>query len=408
MKFLRYLLAITFIFLSISGVRADDTNLGVNVFSSSSGQAPSNVTNFKADPGDTQIKLSWDNPTTNFLGVKIQRKTDYYPASATDGDNIYDGSGSSFTDTGLINGVRYYYTAFAYNKPGNYASGAIASAIPWVSQLQETPAEDLPILPETKTKEKTQETTTPGAIAKKGEIEFSDFEFFSKQDLGWVKVSFLERNHFFVDEELLISISKDVFQKEVSVIIFTFGSSSYLLTEKDGNYQAIFKTPKIKGDYNMTLNIVFKDSTIRSLSKEALVDPYGYIYKKSKSLTTIFNKEVFEETRVLGAKVTLYFYSDEKKQWILWDGEKYKQKNPQETNQSGDYGFMVPAGKYYLEVQKSGYRFLKTDQFEVKDQIINKNLELQPVISNTMIVIFVILGILGLGGLIIWLIRRRR
>ena len=183
MKLLRYLLILTFIFFSVAGAKADDTNLGVNV-AGGGGPAPSNVTNFKADQGDTQIKLSWDNPTTDFLGVKIQRKTDYYPASAAEGDNVYDGSGTSFTDTGLTNGARYYYTAFSYNKPGNYSSGALASAIPWVSQLQETPAEDLPVLPETK--KKTEEEITPGGITKKGEIEFQDFEFFSKQDLGWV------------------------------------------------------------------------------------------------------------------------------------------------------------------------------------------------------------------------------
>lgn len=266
----------------------------------------------------------------------------------------------------------------------------------------------MPVLPETqeKTKETTQET--PGEITKKGDIEFSDFQFFVKQDLGWVQVPLLEKNHLFPGEEFLISISKDIFQKEVSVIIFTLGSSSYLLTEKDGNYQTINKTPQVKGDYTATLNIVFKDGTMKTLTKDILVDPYGYVYKKTKTLTTLFKKGIFEETRILDAQVTLYFYDQSKNQWMKWDAEKYKQENPQKTNQAGEYGFMVPAGKYYLKVEKSGYRQFKSDEVEVKEQIVSKNLELQPIVSQTIIIILAILSILGLSGLIVWLIKRPR
>lgn len=398
------LIAIAMIVLSSTSLtQAADVNLNTNIINSSSGGTPSNVTNFKAEAGDTQIKLTWENPTVDFQGVRIQRKTDYYPSSATEGDNVYDGIGTSFIDTGLTNGLRYYYTAFAYNKPSEYASGAIASAIPWITQLQETPEEDLPVLPETK-----KDKETPGEITKKGDIEFSDFQFFVKQDLGWVQIPFLEKNHFFTGEEFLISISKDIFQKEVSVIIFSLGSSSYLLTEKDGNYQTINRTPEVKGDYTATLNIVFKDGTIKTLTKDILVDPYGYVYKKTKSFAGLFQKGVFEETRILDAKVTLYYYDQSKSQWMTWDGAKYKQENPQKTNRAGEYGFMVPSGKYYLEVQKSGYHLLKTEEFEVKEQIVTKNLELQPAVSGLLKVVVIILAIIVLVGLPIYFIRRAK
>lgn len=405
MKLFKYFLFTAFLLvITFSVARAADVNLGVDVLSGpGSGGAPSNVTNFKAAAGDKEIKLTWANPTANFQGVRIQRKTDYYPTQATEGDNIYDGTGTSFTDTGLVNGIRYYYTAFSYNKPNEYSSGAISSAIPWVTQLIEIPAEELPVLPET---QKTKETT-PGEITKKGDIEFNDFQFFVKQDLGWVQVPLLEKNHFFAGEEFLISIPKDIFQKEVSVIIFTLGSSSYLLTEKDGNYQTINRAPEVKGDYTATLNIVFKDGTMKTLTKDILVDPYGYVYKKTKTLTTFFKKGIFEETRILDAQVTLYFYDQSKNQWLNWDAKRYKQENPQKTDQAGEYGFMVPAGKYYLEVQKSGYRQFKSDEFEVKEQIVSKNLEIQPVISQTIVIILAILVILGLAGLIVWLIHRK-
>ena len=98
---------------------------------------PSEVTNFTATAGDSQISLSWTNPISDvdFVGVKIVRKTGGYPTSVTDGTLIYTvfidtGIASSFTDIGLTNGITYYYKAFTYDRRLNYSSGAGAAAIP--------------------------------------------------------------------------------------------------------------------------------------------------------------------------------------------------------------------------------------------------------------------------------------
>ncbi|MBM3250722.1 MAG: fibronectin type III domain-containing protein [Candidatus Nealsonbacteria bacterium] len=94
---------------------------------------PANISDFEATPEDSQIVLSWKNPPDpDFKAVKIVRSEDFYPLEPWDGTVVYDNAGTSFVDTGLVNGVRYYYTAFAYDKAGNYASGAITSAIPSV------------------------------------------------------------------------------------------------------------------------------------------------------------------------------------------------------------------------------------------------------------------------------------
>ncbi len=403
MKLLKLILVFAFLLFIIPIAKADDVNLGVDVFSSGAGAAPPNITNFQASGSDKQIKLTWDNPLSNFQGVKIQRKTDYYPSTVNDGDNIYHGADTSFTDTGLTNGTRYYYTAFSYGeKAERYSSGAIASAVPWVTELIVTEEEDLPILPpETETGEETTQETTTG----KEKIEVSDFDFFIQEELGWIQIPEVEKYHFFTGDELLSSISKDIFAKEVSVIILSFGSSSYLLTDKDDKYQTLIQLPAIKGDYSIVINIVFKDGTMTTLNSTALVDPYGYVYKYSKGFFSILASNVVDETRISGAKVSLYFYDRNKKQWQLWDAEKYKQENPQETNQSGEYSFMVPEGKYYLEVQKRGYRLLKTEEFEVKNQIINKNLELKPYLSNNVVILLIFLIIAG--GVITFILVRR-
>lgn len=85
------------------------------------GTLPAQVSNLYATIGNASVALSWTNPSdSNFAGVVIQRKTGGYPIGKTDGMRIYDGAGTSFTDTGLTNGTQYYYRAFAYNSKREY------------------------------------------------------------------------------------------------------------------------------------------------------------------------------------------------------------------------------------------------------------------------------------------------
>lgn len=95
------------------------------------GTPPANVTQFTATPGDGQVALTWQNPADDdFAGTRVLRKEGSYPASATDGAVVSDGVAEAVTDTGLTNGVTYYYTAYTYDEVPNYASGAQAVAIP--------------------------------------------------------------------------------------------------------------------------------------------------------------------------------------------------------------------------------------------------------------------------------------
>ena len=92
---------------------------------------PDNVSGFRAEPGDGEAILFWNNPADDFAGVRVQRRTDQYPTDENDGDTAYDGTADSFTDTGLANGQPYYYTAFSYDAASNFASGATAVATPF-------------------------------------------------------------------------------------------------------------------------------------------------------------------------------------------------------------------------------------------------------------------------------------
>lgn len=89
--------------------------------STTNGTLAKQITNFYATIGDTKVVLTWSKPSdSNYSGVMIVRKTGGYPQRVLDGTKVYEGTGTSFSDTGLTNGTQYYYRAFAYNSHHEY------------------------------------------------------------------------------------------------------------------------------------------------------------------------------------------------------------------------------------------------------------------------------------------------
>lgn len=82
---------------------------------------PPPISSFQAKADDTKVLLSWVNPIdTDFVGVRILRKTEGYPSSPTDGVLVYSGGGTTYEDTGLTNDVTYYYRAFSFDWDKNF------------------------------------------------------------------------------------------------------------------------------------------------------------------------------------------------------------------------------------------------------------------------------------------------
>ena len=76
---------------------------------------PNPPSNFTATTVSTsQIDLSWINGT-NSNYTRIQRNTGSYPLNISDGTNIYNGTGTSTSDTSLSSGTKYYYRAWSWN-----------------------------------------------------------------------------------------------------------------------------------------------------------------------------------------------------------------------------------------------------------------------------------------------------
>jgi len=66
------------------------------------------------------------------------------------------------------------------------------------------------------------------------------------------------------------------------------------------------------------------------------------------------------------AKIKLYIFEKSLNDFVLWESLPYLQVNPQETNENGEYRLIIPAGKYFMEIEASGKRKLRSEIFEVK------------------------------------------
>lgn len=247
----------------------------------------------------------------------------------------------------------------------------------------------------------------PITTAKKEIIEFYDFKFYLVLENGNLEVKINGKKDFELvrNSELLVEVPADIFAKEVNVITITTADSSYLmnLLADKNKYQAVIPMPQVKGEYEMRILIVYEDGTIQEIKKTIVVDPEGYVFTKSSSYFGLGRKQ---EMRIEDAEVTLYKFENGKFQ--KWDAGEFKQNNPVISDQSGEYSFFVPNGEYYLEAKKSGYRDKKSDNFKVENQVLNKNIELEPNVKPWIWLIFIILALIILITAIIFYLRRRK
>jgi hypothetical protein len=79
------------------------------------------------------VTLTWKRPrAADFDHVLVTR------SQATGGGaaNVYSGSGTTFTDRGLENGVQYRYVVAAFDRGGNGSAGVVILAMPQRSLLR--------------------------------------------------------------------------------------------------------------------------------------------------------------------------------------------------------------------------------------------------------------------------------
>lgn len=133
----------------------------------------------------------------------------------------------------------------------------------------------------------------------------------------------------------------------------------YTDPDGDGIYTAEIQAPRVEGEYEIITVMDYKDPTLgkKEIRLITVVDPEGYVYER----------EGDKETRIPGAIVSLYWLNPETKQYELWPAKEYQQENPQITNATGKYSFLVPEGSYYLKVEAPGYLVYDGKPFQVKE-----------------------------------------
>jgi len=223
---------------------------------------PANISNFEAVAGDEQITLTWQNPPDpDFKAVKIMRSENFYPENPWEGEMVYNDKGTFFVDIGLTNGVRYYYTAFAYDKTGNYSSGAITSAIPYPPEV---PPVIPPVVPPVVPPE-----IVPPEIEK---LTLEDFDFWQEGK----KIPLIDGKRIEAKTEipLTISIDYEKVPEVLKTIMITLKRGekifSFLLRidKEKIKYLATLILPDA-GDYPLNINVLdFKNQTLRGIPGE--------------------------------------------------------------------------------------------------------------------------------------------
>ncbi len=263
---------------------------------------PPNVSDLTATPSDQKITLNWINPkASDFFGVRILRSTKFFPISLSDGETIFDGNATTFVDTGLTNGAKYYYTVFSYDSSGNFSSGAIVYSSPLGFEVKIPPEPELP----------PEEIAPPEEVpAEIGKLTLDDFNFVS----GGKNI--VKDGHLEADPESVIEVSLnyDKVPEVLKTIMITLEKDgknfSFLLkvnAEKTG-YGAAFLVPKEPGKYRMTITIIdYKNRVIKKIKCEFLINgPSQTLEKKEISVFSILIKQFNQRNFLIFALLILF------------------------------------------------------------------------------------------------------
>ncbi|MCH8987080.1 fibronectin type III domain-containing protein [Patescibacteria group bacterium] len=249
-----------------SGAKVDSGNLTFKTLPFAFVAPPLNVSNFQAVPGDEEIALTWENPL-QVEATRIMRSTEFYPTDPFEGDLVYEGTAESFIDTGLENKKRYYYTAFARDADGDYASGVVVSAVPQAVPLPEIPPPpEIPLVPP---------EFVPESLR---DLSLEDFDFIQKG----AKLPII-KGQVDIEPDALLTISLDY--EKVPEVLKTILVSledtegkafSFLLrVNKDKTrYMATLLAPD-PGNYPMKLTVMdFKNQGLQKVGGNLFVKPF--------------------------------------------------------------------------------------------------------------------------------------
>lgn len=337
---------------------------------------PSNVP-LAATPGDTTISLVWSHPPEpDFVGVRIMRRTGGYPTSPTDGTLVYDGLATTFLDTGLTNGVTYYYAAYTYDIHSNFSSGSLASTTPFSpiipppTPTTTPPIPPIPPIPPTPPLPPTPPippvppippipptpTTTP---AVPGQIQIHALYYSAN---GTVLLQPDQNGNFGVlaGSSVYVYVPTANLGSTPQFGVMTVGGQAYSLTlNADGTaYTGTFLAPAYN-TFQVDIRITFQNGQLGTVQDNFVVQPGGQVVEEQLPAGP--------PIVIPGAQVTLY--QNVNGNWIPWNAAPYGQSNPITSDQNGGFVFVVPNGEYYAIISKEGYIGVRTPTQVVSDNV---------------------------------------
>ncbi|MBI4599277.1 carboxypeptidase regulatory-like domain-containing protein [Candidatus Uhrbacteria bacterium] len=381
-------------------------NTGVSsdvAFTTLQNPPPANVSNLRLTASNAQNALAWSNPPDEDLaGIRVLVCPTTFPTSPTDTTctKLTDTLAESYTQQGLTNGTTYFYGVFAYDRIGQFASGALISGTPaastpaeseLISSTETLPAETEPIptsgegeptgegtsttepAPDGQTEPTGEETEPPTngqtePITPPAETETPvSYELVLRTGGGAIELEASEER--VVDVLADAPLSVEFFLPESTTvperILLILGPDTYLLTPEDGVYRSDIRVSNIVARIPLTLIVSYSDGTSQTVSLTANVLPPGQVSEATQE----------GQRPLVGARVTLF--SLETGEPVVWDASPYGELNPLTTTGTGTFGWYVPNGRYLVRAEKDGYVSAER-VVEVKNHLAYTNLVLQP------------------------------
>nr|DAE35663.1 MAG TPA: Interferon alpha/beta receptor 1, Interferon Type III, Helical cytokine.9A [Caudoviricetes sp.] len=101
------------------------------IASATPSDVPNPVSELKLEGNKGSAVLSWVNPTQlSFDKVKVIQKIDSDPENPNDGTEVYSGTDTTVTVSGLQDSINYHFAVFAIGKNGKYKPPVVKTYIP--------------------------------------------------------------------------------------------------------------------------------------------------------------------------------------------------------------------------------------------------------------------------------------
>lgn len=342
---------------------------------------PANVA-LTAQAGDAQAQLTWTlPPDPDFAGVRIVRKTGGFPSGPNDGVLAYQGTGTSFTDANLTNGVTYYYGAYAYDTNGNFASGALAQATPQALPPAPPPPVSPTAPPPGPPPPPPGPPAPPGPPPSPGVVPAGPGVISGPPTPGaTISVNFYGAGgalplspgkdgtvSALAGAAITASVPAESMNGTPSIAVFVLNGAAYNLAydAKAGVYSGVLTLPAAPGSYQTKVQAVFTDGRVAEQTIILRVQGGGRVVERPLIGPAI---------PLAGTGVTLFV--EIAGQWVPWSGAQYGQSNPVTTGEDGGYAFQVPFGRYYAEAVKPGYGKAVTAPVFVDSNVFGEQIEL--------------------------------